>query len=158
MIIIPLIKRAINAKTIIRCLVPRRQHSEINNWNDVRKHICKAIFSDFSDFFRDRRADTLFHLTRQSASNDYQSPISPSQLVKEPLLRIGRSSGHLYLCFDLSIMAANHICQQADIDVTLRVVSAQQSSPVFNSLSPVCLVRKFLLWRLLYHQQMGSPR
>ena len=55
----------------LNCLVPRPRVSEINK-NDVRKHICEAIFSDLSDLIRDRRADTLFHLARQSASNDYQ--------------------------------------------------------------------------------------
>lgn len=60
--------------------------------------------------------------------------------------------------FDLPIMAASHNCQHIDIVVTLRVVSGRQSPPVFKSRSPVCLVRTFLLWRLLCHQQMGSPQ
>ena len=107
----------------------------------MRKHICEAIFSDFSDLIRDRWADTLFHLTRQSASNDYQYTdiaVTACWRTSYEGRSVTRSLLPLLLTF---VVAVSHICRQADIDVTLRVVSSRQSSPVFISRSPVCRCR-----------------
>ena len=125
----------------------------------MRKHICEAIFNDSVALIRCRRADALFHLRRSGAlirlsAHRYRIHNVLGNLVRGLV-------GHPVTftpAFDLPIMAASHNCQHIDIVVTLRVVSGRQSPPVFKSRSPVCLVRTCLLWRLLCHQQMGSPQ